>query len=51
MRDPPGVVDVEPSVVIDLLYPRSAGSSSLALHCCIAKWAKHLDLRIFLVLE
>ena len=29
--DPPGVVGVEPSVVIDLLHPRSAGSSSLAL--------------------
>jgi len=31
MCDPPGVVGVEPSVVLDLLHPRSAGSSSLAL--------------------
>ena len=29
--DPPGIVGIEPSVVLDLLYPRSAGSSSLAL--------------------
>jgi len=29
--DPPGVVGVEPSVVLYLLHPRSAGSSSLAL--------------------
>ena len=31
MCDPPSVVGVEPSVVLDLLHPRSAGSSSLAL--------------------
>ena len=31
MCDPPGIVGVEPSVVLDLLHPRSAGSSSLAL--------------------
>ena len=31
MCDPPGVVGVQPSVVLDLLHPRSAGSSSLAL--------------------
>ena len=31
MCDPPGVVGVEPSVVLDLLHPRSAGSSTLAL--------------------
>ena len=31
MCDPPGVIGVEPSVVLDLLHPRSAGSSSLAL--------------------
>jgi len=31
MCDPPGVVGVKPSVVLDLLHPRSAGSSSLAL--------------------
>jgi len=32
MCDPPGVVGVETSVVLDLLHPRSAaGSSSLAL--------------------
>jgi len=31
MCDPSGVVGVEPSVVLDLLHPRSAGSSLLAL--------------------
>jgi len=31
MCDPPGIVSVQPSVVLDLLHPRSAGSSSLAL--------------------
>jgi len=31
LRSCPGVVSVEPSVVLDLLHPRSAGSSSLAL--------------------
>jgi len=31
MCDPPGVVGVQPSVVLDLLHPRSAGSSTLAL--------------------
>jgi len=31
MCDPPGVVDVEPIVVLDLLHPYSAGSSMLAL--------------------
>jgi len=32
MCDPQGVVGVEPSVVLDLLHPRSAGLSSLAFH-------------------
>jgi len=31
MCDPSGVVGVEPTVVLDLLHSRSAGSSSLAL--------------------
>jgi len=31
MCDPPGVVGIEPSVVLDLLHPRSAGPSLLVL--------------------
>ena len=40
MCDPPGVVGVEPSVVLDLLHPRSAESSSLALPLLHSKLRK-----------